>query len=57
VEHPNAQIFAEIMFVVLTLPGVVGGAVAAAFAGIDITDLHRHAKEASQRRRLPEGEW
>jgi uncharacterized protein (TIRG00374 family) len=57
VEHPNAQIFAEIMFWFFTLPVAVGGAVAAAFAGFDITDLHRHAQEANIRRRLPEGEW
>jgi uncharacterized protein (TIRG00374 family) len=47
VEHPNAQIFAEIMFWFLTLPVAVGGAIAVAFAGFDITSLHRHAKEAS----------
>jgi hypothetical protein len=51
VEHPNAQIFAEIMFWFLTLPVAVGGAVAVAFAGFDITDLHRHAKEANMMRR------
>jgi hypothetical protein len=50
VEHPNAQIFAEIMFWFLTLPVAVGGAVAVAFAGFDITDLHRHAKEANRAR-------
>ena len=57
VEHPNAQIFAEIMFWFLTLPVAVGGAIAVAFAGFDITDLHRHAKDANLRRQLPEGEW
>jgi hypothetical protein len=51
VEHPNAQIFAEIMFWFLTLPVAVGGAVAVAFAGFDITDLHRHAKAANLTRR------
>jgi glycosyltransferase 2 family protein len=54
VERANAQIFAEIMFWFLTLPGAVGGAIAVAFAGFDITDLHRHAHEASTSRRLEE---
>ena len=52
VEHPNAQIFAEIMFWFFTLPVAVGGAAAFAFAGFDITDLHRRAKEANLARRL-----
>ena len=51
VEHPNAQIFAEIASWFLTLPVAVGGAVAVAFAGFDITDLHRHVKEANMMRR------
>jgi uncharacterized protein (TIRG00374 family) len=48
VERPNAQIFAEIMFFFLTLPGAVGGAIAIGFAGLDITDLHRHAHRAKE---------
>ena len=39
------------------LPVAVGGAIAVAFAGFDITSLHRHANEANSRGRLPEGEW
>jgi uncharacterized protein (TIRG00374 family) len=46
VERPDAQIFAQIMFWFLTLPGVIGGAIAVGFAGLNITDLHRHAKRA-----------
>lgn len=51
VEHPNAQIFAEIMFWFFTLPVAVGGAIAFAFAGFDITDLHRRARQAHLARR------
>jgi uncharacterized protein (TIRG00374 family) len=51
VERPNAQIFAEIMFWFLTLPLAVGGAIAIAVTGLDITDLHRHAREAHAARR------
>ncbi len=43
VEHPNAQIFAEIMFWFLSLPVAIGGALAVAFTGVDITALHRRA--------------
>jgi glycosyltransferase 2 family protein len=48
VERPNAQIFSEIMFWFLTLPGLIGGAIAVGFAGLDFTDLHRHAKSAKE---------
>lgn len=44
VERPAAQAFAEIMFVFLTLPIAVGGAVAILFADIDLFALHRHAR-------------
>ncbi len=43
VEHANAQIFAEIMFWFLSLPVAIGGALAVAFTGVDITALHRRA--------------
>lgn len=46
VEHANAQIFAEIMFWFLTLPVAIGGALAVAFTGVDITALHRRAHQA-----------
>lgn len=45
VERPAAQAFSEIMFVFLTLPIAVGGAIAVLFADIDLFALHRHAKE------------
>lgn len=44
VEPTYAQTFAEVMFWFLTLPVAIGGAVAVAFTGVDITDLHRRAK-------------
>ena len=43
VEPGIAQIFAEIMFGFLTLPVAIGGALAVAFTGVDITALHRRA--------------
>jgi hypothetical protein len=46
VEKGNAQAFAEIMFVFLTIPIAVGGAVAIVSADIDIFALHRHARRA-----------
>jgi len=46
VERGNAQTFAEIMFGFLTLPAVVGGAVALLFADIDLLTLHRRAHHA-----------
>lgn len=50
VERPNAQIFSEIMFWFLTLPVAVGGAIAVAFAGYDLTEIHKHAHEARTNR-------
>jgi uncharacterized protein (TIRG00374 family) len=46
VERPTAEIFAEIMFGFLTLPVLVGGAIAVAFAGYDLTEIHKHAHDA-----------
>ncbi len=54
VEHANAQIFAEIMFWFLTLPVAIGGAIAVAFTGVDITVLHRRAHTAGQAGNLRE---
>jgi len=54
VEASNAKIFAQIMFGFLTLPGAVAGAIAVAFAGYDLTDLHRQANRANSSRRLKE---
>lgn len=45
VERPNAQAFSEIMFVFLTLPIAVGGAIAVLFADMDLFTLHRQAKD------------
>lgn len=52
VERPNAQAFAEIMFIFLTLPIAVGGAIAVLFADMDLFTLHRHAKENGDTGRL-----
>lgn len=46
VERPTAEIFAEIMFAFLTIPVLVGGAIAVAFAGYDLTEIHKHAHDA-----------
>ncbi len=46
VEHANAQIFSEISFWILTLPAAAAGAIAVAFTGVDITELHKHAHKA-----------
>jgi len=51
-EPPEAKILAEIMFGFLTLPILVGGAVAIVFAGINLGDLHRHAHHAHSTRKL-----
>jgi glycosyltransferase 2 family protein len=48
-EHGEAQIFSEIAFGVLTLPVAAAGAIAVAFMGVDITELHRHARDARKR--------
>jgi uncharacterized protein (TIRG00374 family) len=51
-EPSEAKILAQIMFVFLTLPLVVGGAIAIAFAGFNLNDLHRHAHEAHKSQKL-----
>jgi uncharacterized membrane protein YbhN (UPF0104 family) len=53
VERANAQAFSEIMFVFMTLPAAVGGAIAVLFADIDLLALHRHAHHAKARHNLP----
>jgi len=45
IERPTAQAFSEIMFVFLTLPIAVGGAIAILYADIDLFALHRRARE------------
>jgi hypothetical protein len=51
-EPAAAKILAEIMFGFLTLPLLAGGAVAIAFAGFNLGDLHRHAHHARSTRKL-----
>ena len=51
-EKGPAEVLAEIMFVVLTLPLVVGGAIAIASAGFNLSDLHRHAHDAHRTSKL-----
>ena len=53
VEHGNALIFAQIMFWFLTLPLVVGGAIAIGFAGFSLGDLHKQAHAAHNTRKPP----
>ncbi len=50
-EAPEAKVLAEMLFVFLTLPGLIGGAVAVAMAGFNLKDLVRHAQEAHRRHR------
>lgn len=45
-EAPDAKILSELLFVILILPGLIGGAVAVAMAGFNLKDLVRHAQEA-----------
>ena len=54
-EKGPAEVMAEIMFVFLTLPLILGGAIAIASAGFKLDDLHRHAHDAHTRR-LPKKE-
>lgn len=55
-EPSDAKILAQLMFGFLTLPLVVGGAIAIAFAGFNLSDLHRHAHEAHTTQRLKKHE-
>lgn len=50
VEKQNAQIFSEIMFWVLALPLAAGGAIAVAFTGYGITELHARARLTNSER-------
>lgn len=49
-EKPQAQILAQIMFSFMTLPPLIGGAIAVALAGFNITELHHHAHHAHSSR-------
>jgi uncharacterized protein (TIRG00374 family) len=48
-EAPDAKILAELLFGFLTLPGLIGGAIAIAMAGLNLKDLVRHAQAAHSR--------
>lgn len=48
-ETPDARILAELLFGILTLPGLVGGAIAVAMAGFNLKDLVRHAHAAHEK--------
>ena len=52
VEKQNAQIFSEIMFWILSLPLAAGGAIAVAFTGYDIDELHERARQHAAQREL-----
>ncbi len=53
VEAPSAKSFAAILYVFLTLPSMLAGAIAVAFTGVGIREIHQHAKTAHSKRRLP----
>jgi uncharacterized protein (TIRG00374 family) len=48
-EGPDAKILSEILFLFITLPGLLGGAIAMAMAGYNLKDLLRHAQEMHRR--------
>ncbi len=48
-EAPDAKILAELLFGFLTLPGLIGGAIAIAMAGYNLKDLVRHAQESHRK--------
>ena len=48
-EAPDAKILAELLFGFITLPGLIGGAIAVAMAGLNLKDLVRHAQESHRK--------
>ena len=57
VEMDTAKTFSILMFFALTLPLLLGGAVAVALTGLNLTDIRMHAKrglEATQRHHAPD---
>jgi hypothetical protein len=48
-EPDQAKIVAELLFAFLTLPGLIGGAIAIAMAGYKLKDLVRHAQESHRK--------
>jgi uncharacterized protein (TIRG00374 family) len=53
-EAPDARILAELLFGFLTLPGLIGGAIAVAMAGFKLKDLVRHAQQAHNKHKAGE---
>jgi uncharacterized protein (TIRG00374 family) len=53
VEPSSGKSFAAILYVFMTLPAMLAGAIAVAFTGIGIREIHAHAKTAHIKRRLP----
>ncbi|HXJ38835.1 MAG TPA: lysylphosphatidylglycerol synthase transmembrane domain-containing protein [Bryobacteraceae bacterium] len=51
-EPADAKILAEIMFLLQTVPLAIGGALAVASAGFNLTDLRRHADHAHRTGKL-----
>jgi uncharacterized protein (TIRG00374 family) len=59
VEKDVAKTFSFLMFIALTLPLLLGGAVAVALTGLNITDIHARAKHglaATQRHPAPDNQ-
>jgi uncharacterized protein (TIRG00374 family) len=59
VEKDVAKTFSFLMFIALTLPLLLGGAVAVALTGLNITDIHARAKHglaATQRHPTPDNQ-
>ncbi len=52
-ERPDAKSFSLIVYVVLTLPPLIGGAIAVALTGLNIGDIHTHAHKAHTERFKP----
>ncbi|MDQ6698690.1 MAG: flippase-like domain-containing protein [Acidobacteriota bacterium] len=50
VENNNAKIFSTIMFWGLTIPPLIGGAVAVALTGLNLGEIRHHAHHAHRRR-------
>ena len=50
VENNNAKIFSTIMFWGLTIPPLIGGAVAVALTGLNLGEIRHHAHHAHKRR-------
>jgi hypothetical protein len=51
VEAASAKSFAAILYVFMTLPALVAGAISVAFTGVSIREIHHHARKAHSRPR------